>query len=199
LEHIYKINYGFGGVELAEWQAIQRLVRSGFTDLRVLGTMFAIVEGESGSYTRAFHCNVDRTLDADGKRDLIVRKEINGVECMHVNSVDLGFMQFNTDIPGAGIWLEMREEVVADFIKTMFAAEPWKADAQRSSERAYEMYLQRGFQPWYAYQPDEVHFQEKKRRAGKAIANYYLRTQVPRLPIDNGHFAEVIFRQFDSN
>jgi hypothetical protein len=197
LEHINGINYGFGGVELAEWQAIQRLVRSGFVDLRVLGTMFAIVEGESGSYTRAFHCNVDRTLDAEGNKDLIVRKVIDGEDYMHVNSVDLGFMQFNTDIPGPGTWIKMSVEAVTKFINMMFEAEPWKADAQLSSQRAYEMYLQRGFQPWYAYQPDTVRFQEKKRRAGKAIANYYLRTQVPRLPIDNGKFAEVIFRQFD--
>ncbi len=191
MEHINKINYGFGGVELAEWQAIQRLVRSGFVDLRILGIMFAIVEGESGSYTRAFHCNVDRTLDANGNQDLIVRKQINGIDHMFVKSIDLGFMQFNTDLPGTGQWVEMNEEAVAEFVNQMFDAEPWKADAQLSSERAYEMYLQRGFQPWYAYKPDDVRFQEKKRRAGKAIANYYLRTQVPKLPIDNGKFARV--------
>jgi hypothetical protein len=194
LEHILNINYGFRGVELSEWQAIQRLVRSGFVDLRVLGTMFAIVEGESGSYTRAFHCNVDRTLDADGNKNLIVRKIIDGAEYMHVNSVDLGFMQFNIDLPGDGEWIEMHEEAVTEFINTMFDVEPWTADAQLSSEFAYEMFLQRGFQPWYAYKPDEIQFQEKKRRAGKAIANYYLRTQVPRLPIDNGKFAEVVFK-----
>lgn len=193
MEHINKINYGFGGVELAEWQTIQRLVRSGFSDVRVLGTMFAIVEGESGSYTRAFHCNVDRTLDADGNKDRIVRKVINGIDHMFVKSVDLGFMQFNTDLPGTGRWVAMTEEAVAEFINEMFAAEPWKADAQLSSERAYELYLQRGFQPWYAYKPGDVRFQEKKRRAGKAIANYYLRTQVPKLEIDNFKHARVEF------
>lgn len=194
MEHIRNINYGFMGVELAEWQAIQRLVRSGFSDLRVLGTMFAIVEGESGSYTKAFHCNVDRTLDANGNPDLIVRKNIDGAEYMHVNSVDLGFMQFNTDLPGDGEWVEMHTEAVAEFINQMFDMEPWKADAQLSSEFAYEMFLRRGFKPWVAYKPDDIHFQEKKRRAGKAIANYYLRTQVPRLPIDGGKFAEVVFK-----
>lgn len=197
MEHIAGINYGFGGIELAEWQAIQRLVRSGFTDLRVLGTMFAIVEGESGSYTRAFHCNVDRTLDAEGNKDLIVRREIDGVDHMFVKSVDLGFMQFNTDVAGLGKWVAMTKEAVADFINKMFDAEPWKADAQQSSIRAYELYLQRGFQPWYAYRPDDPKFWAKKRRAGKAIANYYLRTQVPKLPEDKGHFAEVVFRQFN--
>jgi hypothetical protein len=194
LEHINKITYGFGGAELAEWQVIQRLVRSGFSDLRVVGTMFAIVEGESGSYTRAFHCNVDRTLDINGQRDLIVRKNIDGADHMFVKSVDLGFMQFNTDLPGTGQWIKMDEAVVAEFITEMFNAEPWKANAQLSSERAYELYLQRGFQPWYAYKPDDIGFQEKKRRAGKAIANYYLRTQVPPLPIDGGKHAEVIFK-----
>lgn len=194
MEHIKNINYGFGGVQLAEWQTVQRLVRSGFSDLRVLGTMFAIVEGESGGYTRAFHCNVDRTLDADGNKNLIVRKQINGKDYMYVKSVDLGFMQFNTDLPGVGQWVEMNEEIVAGFIKKMFDAESWKADAQLSSEHAYEMYLQRGFHPWYAYKPNDVHFQEKKREAGKAIANYYLRTQVPKLPIDNGKYAEVVFK-----
>lgn len=194
MEHIKNINYGFGGVQLAEWQTIQRLVRSGFSDLRVLGTMFAIVEGESGGYTRAFHCNVDRTLDADGNKNLIVRKQINGKDYMYVKSVDLGFMQFNTDLPGVGQWVEMNEEIVAGFIKKMFDAESWKADAQLSSEHAYEMYLQRGFHPWYAYKPNDIHFQEKKREAGKAIANYYLRTQVPKLPIDNGKYAEVVFK-----
>jgi hypothetical protein len=194
LEHITNVTYGFGGAELAEWQVIQRLVRSGFSDLRVVGTMFAIVEGESGSYTRAFHCNVDRTLDINGKRDRIVRKNIDGADHMFVKSVDLGFMQFNTDVPGAGKWIKMDEEVVAEFITEMFNAEPWKGNAQLSSERAYELYLERGFQPWYAYKPNEIEFQEKKRRAGKAIANYYLRTQVPPLPIDGGKHAEVVFK-----
>lgn len=194
MEHIRNINYGFGGEELAEWQAIQRLVRSGFSDVRVLGTMFAIVEGESGSYTRAFHCNVERTLDEDGNPDLIVRKTIDGVDYMFVKSVDLGFMQFNTDISGTGVWIQMTEEAVAQFIDTMFDEEPWKANAQLSSERAYELYLQRGFTPWYAYKPGTISFQEKKRRAGKAIANYYLRTQVPKLPIDGGKYAEVVFK-----
>lgn len=194
MEHINKITYGFGGVELAEWQVIHRLVKSGFVDLRVLGTMFAIVEGESGSYTRAFHCNVDRTLDVNGKPDLIVRKQINGIDHMFVKSVDLGFMQFNTDLPGVGQWIAMIEETVVEFINKMFEAEPWKGNAQLSSEHAYELYLQRGFQPWYAYKPGDIHFQEKKRRAGKAMANYYLRTQVPKLPIDNGRYAEVVFK-----
>lgn len=189
MEHINKINYGFGGVELSEWQAIQRLVRAGFSDIRVLGTMFAIVEGESGSYTRAFHCNVNR--DDNG---MIVRNKIDDVDHMHVNSVDLGFMQFNTDLPDSGEWIEMHEEAVAEFINTLFDEEPWKADAQLSSERAYELYLRRGFQPWYAYRPEDPRFLEKKRRAGKSIANYYLRTQVPKLPIDNGKFAEVEFK-----
>ena len=153
--------------------------------------MFAIVEGESGSYTRAFHCNVNRTQD---EAKLIIRKQINGVDFMKVNSVDLGFMQFNTPIPG-DTWVQMTEDAVSDFINRLFEDEPWKADAQESSERAYELFLQRGFQPWYAYRPDDVRFHEKKRRAGKAIANYFLRTQVPKVPIDNGHFAEVIFRQ----
>lgn len=153
--------------------------------------MFAIVEGESGSYTRAFHCNVNRTQDEE---KLIVRKQINGVDFMKVNSVDLGFMQFNTPIPG-DTWVQMTTDAVSDFINRLFEDEPWKADAQESSERAYELYLRRGFQPWYAWKPDDPRFHEKKRRAGKAIANYYLRTQVPKLPIDKGHFAEVIFRQ----
>lgn len=194
MEHIRNINWGLGGAKLAEWQIIDRLIRSGFSDLRVLGTMFAIVEGESGGYTRAFHCNVDRTVDADGNKDLIIRKQINSVDHMHVNSVDLGFMQLNTPLPAPGEWVEMHEEAVAEFINRMFDAEPWKADAQRSSEHAYEMYLHRGFQPWYAYKPDDIHFQEKKREAGKAMANYYLRMYVPKLPIDNGRHAEVVFK-----
>lgn len=189
MEHIKDINYGLGGAQLAEWQIVQRLVRSGFSDLRVLGTMFAIVEGESGGYTRAFHCNVDRTPEG-----LIVRKTINSVDYMHVNSVDLGFMQFNTPLPNAGKSIAMISQVVLEFINTLFDAEPWKADAQLSSEHAYEMYLNRGFLPWYAYKPNDMRFQEKRREAGKAIANYYLRTQVPKLPIDNGRYAEVVFK-----
>lgn len=196
MEHIQNINYGFGGVELAEWQIIDRLIKSGFSDLRVLGTMFAIVEGESGGYTRAFHCNVDRTLDANGNKDLIVRKQIDGIDYMFVKSVDLGFMQLNTDLPGTGQWIAMTEDAVAKFIDIMFVAEPWKGNAQLSSEHAYEMYLERGFQPWYAYKPDDIHFQERKRLAGKAIANYYLRMYVPKLPIDNGRHAEVVFKVF---
>jgi hypothetical protein len=177
-EEIRDVTFGFWGVELKEWQTIQRLVLAGFGEVRLLTNMFAIIEGESGSYTKAWHANVRRTDDAEKA----IVYDTNGR--MFVKSVDLGFIQRNTPMPGGGVWVDPTEAQMKVFIDELYAKNPDLADAQKSAEIAFDLFSLRGFSPWYAYQPGTTRFYQKKRRAGKAIANYILRTQV-------GKFAEV--------
>lgn len=183
-EEIRGITYDFDGVELAEWQAIQRLYRAGFKDLVVLGIMFAIIEGESGSFTKAWHANVKR--DENG---MIVRQQTDGVDYMQVQSIDLGFIQRNVNVTDE--WVEMHPEAMGEWVNQMWDMYPNLSDAQLSAEAAYDLYQLRGFQPWYAYKPGTTAFYGKKRRAGKAIANFYERTQVGTLAqvdLDAGKF-----------
>lgn len=183
-EEIRGVTYDFDGVELREWQAIQRLYRAGFTDLITLGHMFAIVEGESGSYTKAWHANVTR--DAEG---MILRKTEDGVDKMQIKSIDLGFIQRNVNV--TDVWVEMDPEAMAEWVNQMWDAHPHLADAQLSAEAAFDLWTDRGFQPWYAYKPGTQGYYQKKRRAGKAIANFYERTQVAQLAgidLDAGKF-----------
>jgi hypothetical protein len=177
-EEYRDVTFGYWGVELKEWQAIQRLVLAGFGEVRLLTNMFAIIEGESGSYTKAWHANVLRDPLHTGP---IVRNETGQ---MLVQSVDLGFIQRNVDVAGSGTWVDMTEEAMASMVNALFDENPALADAQLSAEIAFDLFSQRGFQPWFAYKPGTVGFYAKKRRAAKAIANYILRTQV-------GRFAEV--------
>lgn len=183
-EELRGITYDFDGVELKEWQAIQRLYRAGFKDLIVLGIMFAIIEGESGSFTKAWHANVKR--DDAGK---IVRKEEAGATYMQITSIDLGFIQRNVNVTDE--WVEMHPEAMGEWVNQMWDMYPNLTDAQQSAEAAYDLYQLRGFQPWYAYKPGTTGFYGKKRRAGKAIANFYERTQVGNLAeveLDAGKF-----------
>lgn len=169
---IQNVTYGFWGVELKEWQTIQRLVLAGFGEVRILTNMFAIIEGESGSYTKAWHANVRRTPDE--VKEIVY--DSNGR--MFVKSIDLGFIQRNVPVAGGGVWVDPTETAMASFVNEMYEKNPDLADAQKSAEIAFDLFTDRGFQPWYAYQPGTTRFYQKKRRAAKAIANYILRTQV---------------------
>jgi len=171
MEEIRNVTWGLWGEELPEWIAIQRLVRAGFHDPRVLLNMFAIIEGESGSYIRAWHANVKRTPAPES--NIIYNEEGE----MEIKSIDLGFIQRSVALsPHA--FVAPTEEDMEIFVNKMFDENPLLARADTAAEEAYELYLERGFQPWYAFKPGTPEFRLKKRRGSKAIGNYLLRTQV---------------------
>jgi hypothetical protein len=186
-EELRDVTFGLWGVELAEWQAIQRLVNAGFLHPKVLTIMFAIIEGESGSYTKAWHANVAR--DSDGK---IVRKEDAGAAYMQIKSVDLGFIQRNVNVTDE--WVEIHPEAMRDYIENLFSQYPDLALASESAELAFDLYSERGFSPWYAYKPTEHQFVLKKKRAARAIANMTNRLYVGRLEEDGGNFPILDYR-----
>jgi hypothetical protein len=186
-DEILDVTWGLWGVELAEWQAIQRLVNAGFVHPKVLTIMFAIIEGESGSYTKAWHANVAR--DSAGK---IVRKTEDGAEYMQIKSIDLGFIQRNVNVTDE--WVEIHKDAMRDYVENLFSLYPNLALASESAEIAFDLYSERGFQPWYAYKPTEHQFVLKKRRAARAIANMTNRLYVGRLEEDGGNFPILDYR-----
>lgn len=188
VEEIPGITFAFEGEELPEWMAIQRLYRGGFTDPRILLVMFAIIEGESGSFLQAWHMNVERNPEGG-----IVRYGIeNELQHMRVKSIDLGFCQFNVVVP-PNTFLEMTQEEVSLFVADKFEENPRLIQADTSSEDAFEMHSRRGFTPWMAYKPGTPEFKLKKRRACKALANWLCRTQVGRMPIDDNYYPHLDF------
>jgi len=191
MEHIRNINYGLWGEELTPEQVIQRIVAGGFPiydDDATWGhkdvalVMWSIVEGESGGFQRAWHANVAREEDGSIMRfDMVDPVDGATKIYMRVLSVDLGFMQLNTAVPGGPKLVEMTETGVKTFIDAMFNTFPAKADPWQSVEIAYnQYYLQRGFKPWYAYKPGTLEFWNKKRRAALGFANWYLHSFVGR-------------------
>lgn len=178
LEEIRGITWDLDGVELSHQQAIQRIINANFpVKGGVALTMFAIVEGESGEYTKAWHANVNR--DASGN---IVRLVDDGKTYMKVNSVDLGFMQFNT--PVGGVKVEMTTEAAGTFIDNLFEQHPELADPWTSAALAYDLWLRRKFQPWYAYKPGTPAFLLKKRYGALAFGNWLARSFVdPKLTV----------------
>lgn len=200
MEEIRDVTYGLWGSELPEHSAIQRLVKAGFpiwvpSHLDIaephspLLDMFAIIEGESGSYLRAWHMNVlrDPPITGDIVRDSEGR--------MTVRSIDLGFIQRNVDM--ADEKLPMTEEASKAFVDAKFVQYPQLARADLASMVAFDLWQDRGFKPWYAYKPGTDGFRLKKRRAAKAIGNYLLRSFVGKVD-DTGalgtRFPELIFR-----
>lgn len=186
MEEIRNVTYGLWGEELPIWMAIQRLVKAGFHDPRVLLNMFAIIEGESGSYLRAWHANIKRTPSPELK--IIYDPEGK----MTVKSIDLGFIQRNV-VLNPQVVIEPTEVAMKEFVNRMFEENPKLARADTSAEIAYDLYLDRGFAPWFAYKPGEESFRLKKRRGAKAIGNYLLRTQVGK--DENGKFPVLDFEE----
>lgn len=186
-EEIRNITFGLDGVELTHEQTIQRLVVAGFPLWRInpqgkaespLLTMFAIIEGESGEYQRAWHINVLRNPDGT-----IARSVIDGVDNMRVKSVDLGFAQFNVQVSDFDIVMD--PDIVQAWIDGMFESYPELAVPWDSATAAYQLWLRRGFQPWYAYQPGTAKFKQKMTYGSKALANYIVHKFVdPKLELD---------------
>jgi hypothetical protein len=117
------------------------LYKAGFTEVKLLAIMWAIIESESGGYLKAWHNNVMRNEDGtiyleDGK--------------MIIQSTDLGFIQKNV-VHNPPVKLEPTAEKIQPFIDSLFEANPDLARGDKSAEIAYQLYKSRGFQPWYAY------------------------------------------------
>jgi len=150
MEHIIWVNYGFYGERLDTVQRTQRLYNTkdrtwGFKDVFTLAIAYAVMMGESGGYLKAFHHNVER--DAEGN---IVRHIIDNKEHMKVKSTDLGFIQKNTP-HSPNVMIEMTKEASLEFVDELFISNPALCIGWDSCKIAYNMYLNRGFSPWYAY------------------------------------------------
>ena len=136
------VTYGLDGEQLAPLQAAQRLFKAGFKDAKVLAIMWAILEGESGRYLKAWHHNVERNEDGS------IKERTPGM--MIVRSTDLGFIQRNVVIQG-GVEIAMTESASGVLVESLFAANPDLARGDKSAEIAFALYQDRGYQPWYAY------------------------------------------------
>ena len=191
MEEIRGITWDLWGAELSHEQTIQRIINAGFPIKGgVALTMFAIVEGESGEYQRAWHSNVERWEtwdDADRpiKRyvqqpDLTFKPLALGAPepelvFMKVKSIDLGFMQVNKQV---GQFIEMGLEACENFVGAQFEKYPELAVPRDSCEVAFKIWSERGFQPWYAYQPGTEKFRLKKRYGAKAFADWLIHSYV---------------------
>jgi len=160
-EEIRGITWDLDGAELLPWLAAQRLYKAGFKDAKLLTTMWAIIEGESGGYLKAWHHNVQRNEDGTIFR--------NSAGNMLVNSTDLGFIQKNV-VHGTPVELPLTGTESKDFIATLFEIYPELARGDESAAIAFQMYKQRGFQPWYAY--SNGGYKKHLPKAVLAVANY---------------------------
>ena len=173
MDEIRNVTWGLWGEELKEWQAIQRLYLAGFRDVQLLARMFAIIEGESGSYLKAWHANV--------KRDSTTKNIIYSAKGeMEIKSIDLGFIQKNVVLPAPVSVLPL-PEVMKPIVDELFERFPKLARADTAAEIAWEMFQDRGFSPWYAYKPGTPEFKGKVKRGCQAVGNY-----LGRVLIDDG-------------
>lgn len=160
VEEIRGITWDLDGEQLKPWLAAQRLYKAGFKDADLLCTMWAVLEAESGGYLKAWHHNVER--NADGT--ILV---IDGL--MTVRSTDLGFIQKNiVHNPKQILPVEGNQSKL--FVADLFLAFPELARGDESAKIAHEMYLQRGFQPWYAYSNGS--YEKSIGRGTAAVANF---------------------------
>lgn len=172
MEEIRDVTYGLWGYKLPNWQSATYLVRAGFHDPRVLLNMFAIIMGESGSYLNAWHANVRRTPEDNILYDIYGN--------MTVKSIDLGYIQKNVEISPDFV-VQPTAAAMKPLVEAKFAEFPGLADAQESAYIAYDLYLARGFAPWYAYKPGTPEWQLKKKSGAKAIADFLIHTQVGKI------------------
>lgn len=196
MEEIRDITFGLWGEELSHQQTIQRIVGAGFPIKNgVALTMFAIVEGESGEYQKAWHANVDRdpedASDAPPYQGPVVRYVIvddvperapEGTQFgpgvyMRVNSIDLGFMQRSVTLTPKR-WVETTETAARVFVEGMFDQYPYLAVPWSAAEDAYDLWVARGFKPWFAYKPGDPKFRLKKRYGSLAFARWLIQSFV---------------------
>lgn len=145
------VTWDLGGTRLYPFQAAQYLYKAQgakagvssypFRDAKRLMEACAIMGGESGWYVKAWHANVVR--DDEGR---IVRDALGK---MTVKSVDLGWIQRNADVTDAAL----ADNEVAPFVENLFDSNTYgylDRPALAATEAA-NLYLARGWQPWYAY------------------------------------------------
>jgi hypothetical protein len=144
-EYLPGISYGFYGQRLDTVQRVQRLYFAGFKDADLLALAYAVMMGESGGYLKAFHHNVERNEDGTIKRE-----EVDGLTFMRVKSTDLGFIQRNVVHANKPL-VELTEGASKAFVDDLFLANPKLANGWESCKIAWQLYQQRGFDPWYAY------------------------------------------------
>lgn len=161
MEEIRGITWDLAGEELKPWLACQRLYKAGFKDAKTLAIMWATIESESGGYLKAWHHNVVRNEDGS------IQKTADGL--MVVKSTDLGFIQKNI-VHNPQVLLPVAGDQSKLFVEDLFAANPDLARADQAAVIAFNMWKQRGFQPWYAY--TNGHYKKNLGRATVAVANY---------------------------
>ena len=180
IEEIRGVTWDLWGQELSHEQAIQRIIVSGFPIKGGIALkMFAIVEGESGEYQRAWHANVERLPDG-----IIKRYDAQGLidpegEYMKVKSIDLGFMQFNVEVSPDAL-IRMTKADMDTYVDNWFTVRAELADPWESAALAYDLWLRRGFQPWYAYRPGTEPFALKMRYGALAFSNWLVHSYVGR-------------------
>lgn len=167
-EEIRGQTWDLDGEQLKPWLAAQRLYKAGFKDAKLLCTMWAIIEAESGGYLKAWHHNVVRNEDGT----IFVSEGL-----MEVKSTDLGFIQKNI-VHNPTVILPIAGEQSKLFVNDLFDAFPDLARGDESAEIAYNMYKSslmafpeyKGFRPWYAYSNGS--YRKSIGRATVAVANF---------------------------
>lgn len=166
-EEIRRVTWDLEGEELRPWQAAQRLYRAGFVDAKELATMWAVLEAESGGYLKAWHHNVARNPDKT------IARSSDGT--MSVLSTDLGFIQRNVR-HNPPVKLSINEASSRTFVATLFEKYPELADGQKSAAIARELFVERGYQPWYAY--SNASYEKSLPRACEAVGNFLAKVLV---------------------
>jgi hypothetical protein len=139
-EEIRGVTWDLGGWRLYPRQKAQYAYGGGFADVKLLQDAIATFDGESGGYLKAWHYNVRRNDDGTIFRDDEGR--------FIAKSVDLGWIQKNILLMNKAL----HDEEAADFVEEIFTqGHPELARPLFSATIAYEMYLVRGWEPWYAY------------------------------------------------
>lgn len=139
-EEIRGVTWDLGGWRLYPRQKAQYAVAGGFEKIDDLYEAIATFDGESGGYLKAWHYNVKRNADGTILRDAEGR--------FTAKSVDLGWIQKNIAL---GDKL-LHDAEAAAFVEEVFTqGHPDLAKPLYSATVAYEMFLARGWDPWYAY------------------------------------------------
>lgn len=176
------------GEDMPNWMIFRRLAATPFwhEGPNTVLNMFAITQGESGGWLKAYHLNVEREpADANGHR-LIKRyppATTGGPDRMMVKSVDMGLMQINM-VQNPPFLLDMTQAAVTTWMISMYEQYPGLARADESLEIAWQKYKNNkaaggsGYGPWYAYQPGTDRWRMKKRYGSQAMAEFLIRDYV---------------------
>lgn len=160
-ETIRGITYNFGGPELTPVQAAQRLYLAGFKDAKDLCIAWAVMESESGGYLRAWNHNVVRDDNGD------IHRTADGN--FLIKSTDLGFIQRNV-VHSSLVEMPFDSEKSQAFVDKLFEEHPMLARGDESAEIAHNLFVRRGFSPWYAYLNKS--YKRNLERACLAVGNY---------------------------